>query len=45
MLGRSSYSQSAYGQMRDRIKAREEAEKKKVKNRIPYRYLLFTYGE
>ena len=45
MRGKSSYSQSAYGQMRDRIKAREEAEKKKIKNRIPYRYLLCMYGE
>lgn len=42
-MKRTSYSESAYGKMRDRIKAKEEAEKKKAKNRIPYRYLLSIY--
>lgn len=45
MRGKSSYSLSAYGRMRDRIKAREEAEKKKIKNKISYRYFLGMYGE
>lgn len=44
-MRKSSYTYSAYGQMRDRQKAKEEAEKKKVKSKVPYKYLLFTYGE
>lgn len=39
-MKRRSYSESAYGRMRERIKAKEEAEKKKVKTRIPYKYLM-----
>lgn len=36
-MRKSSYSLSAYGQMRDRIKAKEEAQKKKNKAKITYR--------
>lgn len=43
MKNRSSYSKSAYGQMRDRIKEREEEKRKQIK--VPYKYLLFTYGK
>lgn len=39
-MKRRSYSESAYGRMRDRIKEREEAEKKKAKTRVPYKYLM-----
>lgn len=40
MKNRRTYSESPYGQMRDRIKAKEEAEKKKAKTRVPYKYLM-----
>lgn len=43
MKNRRTYSESPYGQMRDRIKAKEEAEKKKTKARFPYRYLMNMY--
>lgn len=43
-MKKSSYTYSAYGQMRDRQKAREE-KKKKIQNRTPYKYLLSVYGE
>ena len=39
-MKRTSYSNSAYGRMRDRIKEREEKEKKKVKTMVPYKYLM-----
>ena len=44
MKNRSSYSESAYGKMRDRIKEREEKEKKRELIRVPYKFLLNTYG-
>ena len=44
MKNRSSYSESAYGKMRDRIKEREEKEKKEIRNKIPYRYFLNVYA-
>lgn len=44
-MRKSSYTYSAYGQMRDRIKAREETEKKKAKSKVPYKYLLFMCEE
>ena len=42
MKNRSTYSSSPYGKMRDRIKDREEKEKKEIRNRVPYKYILNT---
>ena len=44
MKNRSAYSKSPYGKMRDRVKEREEKEKKEIKNRIPYKYLMNVYA-
>lgn len=44
MKNRSSYSESAYGRMRDRIKEREEKEKKEIRNKIPYKYIMNAYA-
>lgn len=43
-MRKSSYTYSAYGKMRDRQKAKE-AEKKKAKSKVPYKYLLFMCEE
>ena len=44
MKNKSSYSESAYGKMRGRIKEREEKEKKEIRNRVPYKYIMNTYA-
>ena len=44
MKNKSSYSESAYGKMRDRIKEREEKEKKTGKGKFPYRYFINIYA-
>ena len=38
------YANSPYGKMGDRIKERAEAKKKKIKSRIPYKYLMSIYA-
>ena len=44
MKNRSSYSESEYGKMRNRIKEREEKEKNEIRNRVPYKYIMNAYG-
>lgn len=38
------YSDSPYGKMRDRIKEKEEKEKKEIRNRVPYKYIMNAYA-
>ena len=43
-MKKGNYSNSPYGKMRERIKEREEKEKKEIRNRVPYKYIMNAYA-